>query len=153
MRQLGNATNRLRAKNYNQENSGKVPQADSEPPPAGRPSENMDDFRQENAPTCVHRCPLTKPPSSPRDKNFVFVMKAVPVLSDKLRPACHPSTLRDEKYIFVKNGSPSELMLPELAPEQQADCRGRGFQFSSRDFPTSDGFPDPRLIAASFACL
>lgn len=33
MRQLGNATNRLRAKNYNQENSGKVPQADSEPPP------------------------------------------------------------------------------------------------------------------------
>ena len=45
-------------------------------------------------------------------------MKAVPVLSDKLRPACHPSTLRDEKYIFVKNGAPSELMLPELATEQ-----------------------------------
>lgn len=59
----------------------------------------------------------------------------------------------DEKYIFVKKGTPSELILPLQTAGQRADCRGRGIQFSSGIFPIGYNFPDPLLIAASFANL
>ena len=59
----------------------------------------------------------------------------------------------DEKYIFVKKDSPSEPTLPLQTAGQRADCRGRGFQFSSRDLLTDDGFPDPLHVAARFAHL
>ena len=55
--------------------------------------------------------------------------------------------------IFVKKVTPSELILPLQTAGQRADCRGRGIQFSSRDFPKGDSFSDPLLTAASFTHL
>ena len=80
---------------------------------SGRPCENMDDFRQENAPTCVHRCPLTKPPSSPRDENFVFVTK-------------YPQP---------------EQTPPDSVAGQRADCRGRAIDFRQEIFQWETFFP------------
>lgn len=55
--------------------------------------------------------------------------------------------------IFVKKVTPSELILPLQTAGQRADCRGRGIQFSSGIFPIVYNFPDPLLIATSFANL
>lgn len=122
-------------------------------PPAGRPSENMDDFRQENAPTCVHRCPLTKPPSSPRDENSTLVTKSKSGMSDKSDPEGTLPRPLDEKHIFVKKGTTSEQTLSDPVAGRRANCRGRRFQFSSRDFPKGDSFPDPLHVAVNFTYL
>ena len=55
--------------------------------------------------------------------------------------------------IFVKKVTPSELILPLQTAGQRADCRGRGIQFSSGIFPIGYNFPDPLLVATSFANL
>ena len=74
-------------------------------------------------------------------------------MSDKSDPAGTLLQPPDEKYIFVKKDSPSEPTLPLQTAGQRADCRRRGFQFSSRDLLTGDGFSDPLLITASFTHL
>ena len=74
-------------------------------------------------------------------------------MSDKSDPAGTLPLPLDEKYIFVKRSSTSKPTLPLQTAGQRADCRGRSFQFSSRDFPKGDNFLDPLLIAASYAYL
>ena len=94
-----------------------------------------------------------EPPPSPRDENSTLVTKSKSGMSDKSDPEETLPRPTDEKYIFVKNCTPSEQMPPYPVAGQRADCRRRGFQFSSRDFPMGDGFSDPLLIAASFTHL
>ena len=74
-------------------------------------------------------------------------------MSDKSDPEGTLPRHPDEKYIFVKKGTPSELILPLQTAGRRANCRGRGIQFSSGIFPIGYNFPDPLLIAASFANL
>ena len=93
--------------------------------PSGRPSENGRDFRREN------------------DCHWAI----------RYRPPELPPSPRDENLVFVTNCTPSEPTLPLQTAGQRADCRGRGFQFSSRIFLLDDGFPDPLHVAASFAHL
>lgn len=93
--------------------------------PSDRRSENSGDFRQEN----------------------------ISVPCDLIHPAEPSPSPRDENFVFVTNYSQSESTPSEPVAGQRADCRGRGYQFSSRIFLMGDGFPDPLLIAASFAYL
>lgn len=55
--------------------------------------------------------------------------------------------------IFVKKGTTSEQTLSDPVAGRRANCRGRGIQFSSGIFPIGYNFPNPLLIAASFAYL
>ena len=74
-------------------------------------------------------------------------------MSDKSDPAGTLLQPPDENFVFVTNCTPSEPTLPLQTAGQRADCRGRGFQFSSRICLLGDVFSDPLLIAASFAHL
>ena len=74
-------------------------------------------------------------------------------MSDKSDPEGTLPRPPDEKYIFVKKGTTSEQTLSDPVAGRRANCRGRRFQFSSRDFPKGDSFSDPMLIAASYAYL
>lgn len=94
-----------------------------------------------------------EPSLSPRDENSILVKKSKSGMSDKSDPAGTLPRPLDEKYIFVKKDSPSEPTLPLQTTGQQADCRGRDFQFSSRIFLLGESIFDPLLIAAGFAHL
>ena len=94
-----------------------------------------------------------EPPSSSRDENSTLVTKSKSGMSDKSDPAGILPRPHDEKYIFVMKGTTSELILPLQTAGWRADCRGRSFQLSSRDFPKGDSFSDPLLTAASFTHL
>ena len=94
-----------------------------------------------------------EPPSSSRDENSILVKKSKSGMSDK---SDHVGTLLqppDEKYIFVKNCTPSEPNASVSGGWAASRLPWAGFQFSSRDFPKGDSFSDPLLIAASFAYL
>ena len=94
-----------------------------------------------------------EPPPSSRDENSILVKKSKSGMSDKSDPAGILPRPPDENLVFATNCTPSEPTLPLQTTGQRADCRGRGFQFSSRDFLLGDCFPDPPLVALSFAYL
>ncbi len=71
----------------------------------------------------------------------------------RYRPTELPPSPRDENFTFVTNFRVFTSLLLGSGFRQQVDCRGRRFRFSSRIFPMGDGFPDPLLIATSFAHL
>ena len=50
-------------------------------------------------------------------------------------------------------GTTSEQTLSDPVAGRRANCRGRDFLFSSGIFPIGYNFPDPLLIATSFANL
>ena len=74
-------------------------------------------------------------------------------MTDKSDPEGTLTRPHDEKYIFVMKGTTSGQTLSDPVAGRRANCRGRDFLFSSRDFPKGDSFSDPLLIAASFAYL
>ena len=130
-----------------------VPQANSEPHPLWPPERKQVRFssRERDCRWAIRYRP-SEPPSS-RDENSTLVTKSKSGMSDKSDPAGILPRPPDENLVFATNCTPSEPTLPLQAAGQRADCRGRGFQFSSRIFLLGDGFPDPLLIAASFAYL
>ena len=126
MRQLGNATNRQRAKNYKQEDSK---------------TSLTSQFQT------AHRL------AARAKTRAIFVKRTGLDCAIKYRPAEPPPSPRDQNFVFVTNHPTSEQTPPYPVAGQRADCRGRDLQFSSRIFLLGDDFPDPLHVAASFAHL
>ena len=89
---------------------------------------------------CAIRYRPAEPPSSSRDENSILVKKSKSGMSDKSDPAGTLLQPPDEKYIFVKKDSPSEPTLPLQTAGQQADYRGRAFNFRQEIFQRATVF-------------
>ena len=88
------------------------------------------------------------PPLAARAKPVaIFVKKIDYRYAIRYRPAEPPTSPRDQNSIFVTNYHPSESAPSDPVAGQRADCRGRGFQFSSRDFLIAEGSLVPTLIS------